>query len=249
MAASSSERESGNCGAELFKTTHWSVVILAGQPASHQAAESLEKLCRAYWFPLYAYVRRRGHTPEDAQDLTQEFFLRLLQKHYLTHADRNKGRFRSFLLSSLDHFLANDWRRAQAEKRGGGHPPISLDDASAEGRYTLEPLSDLTPERLYERQWALTLLDHALAMLREEFTAAGQARQFNHLRGFLTTEAAQGSYAATAAELGMTTGAMASAVHRLRHRYRELVREEIAHTVASPAEVEDELRWLFAAVG
>jgi RNA polymerase sigma-70 factor (ECF subfamily) len=249
MSSSSSERESGNCGAELFKTTHWSVVVLAGQQASPQAAESLEKLCRAYWFPLYAYVRRRGHAPEDAQDLTQEFFLRLLQKQYLAHADRNKGRFRSFLLSALNHFLANDWRRAQAVKRGGGQPPISLDDPTAESRYAQALLSDLTPEKLYERHWALTLLDHALGMLREEFAAAGQARQFNQLRGFLTTEAAESSYAAAAAELGITVGAVGGAVHRLRHRYRELVREEIAHTVASPGEVEDELRWLFRAVG
>jgi RNA polymerase sigma-70 factor (ECF subfamily) len=249
MSSSSSGHESGSCGAELFKTTHWSVVISAGQLASPQAAESLEKLCRAYWFPLYAYVRRRGHTPEDAQDLTQEFFLRLLQKQYLAHADRNKGRFRSFLLTALNHFLTNDWRRAGAVKRGSGQPPIPLEDTTAEDRYALEPLSDLTPQRLYERHWALTLLDHGLARLRDEFAAAGQTRQFDRLKGFLTTQAAESSYAAAAEELGVSTGAVGSAVHRLRHRYRELVREEIAHTVASPAEVEEELRWLFAAVG
>ena len=249
MSAWSSECGSGSGGAELFQTTHWSVVVLAGQEASPQAAESLEKLCRAYWFPLYAYVRRRGHTAEDAQDLTQEFFLRLLRKDYLAHADRGKGRFRSFLLSSLNHFLTNDWRRAQAQKRGAGRAVISLDDTTAEARYGLGPLSGLTPERLYERHWALTLLEHALARLREEFAAAGQTRQFNQLRGFLTTEAAESSYAAAAAKLGMTTGAAGKVIHRLRLRYRELVREEIAQTVGSPAEVEDEIRWLFGAVG
>jgi RNA polymerase sigma factor (sigma-70 family) len=249
MSAWWSERESGSCGAELFQTTHWSVVVSAGQQASPQAAESLEKLCRAYWFPLYAYARQRGHTPEDAQDLTQAFFLRLLQKQYLAHADRDKGRFRSFLLTALNHFLTNDWRRAEAVKRGSGQPPISLDDTRAEDRYALEPLSDLTPERLYERHWALTLLDQALARLRAESAAAGQTRQFNRLKGFLTTQAAESSYAAVAAELGMTSGAVGKLIYRLRHRYRELVREEIAHTVASPAEVEDEIRWLFRAVG
>ena len=235
--------------AAAFATTHWSVVICATQETSPQAKDAIEVLCRIYWFPLYAYVRRRGYDAEEAKDLTQEFFLRLLQKHYLAHADRSKGRFRSFLLSSLNHFLANDWRRAQAAKRGGGQLPISFDEASAETRYALEPRSDLSPERLYERQWALTLLDQALARLRDEFTALGQVRQFEQLKGFLTTGEAESTYAAVAAELGMTVGAVGMAVHRLRHRYRVLLTAEIAHTVASPAEVEEEIRWLFAAVG
>ena len=222
---------------------------MAGQEASLQSAEALERLCRTYWFPLYAYVRRRGYDAEEAKDLTQEFFLRLLQKHYLAHADRSKGRFRSFLLTALNHFLANDWRRAQAAKRGGGQPLISLDDPAAETRYALEPLSDLTPEKIYERRWALTLLDRALGRLAAEYEAAGRSPQFERLRGFLATESGETRYAAVAAELGMTADAVGVAVHRLRYRYRELVREEIAHTVASPAEVEDEIRWLFTAVG
>jgi RNA polymerase sigma factor (sigma-70 family) len=247
MSLSAPEPESGSSSAESFQTTHWSVVILAGQQPSLESAEALENLCRTYWFPLYAYVRRRGHEIEEAKDLTQEFFIRLLKKDYLAHADPNKGKFRSFLLSALNHFLMNEWRRVQARKRGAGQPLISLDD-TAERRYAQEAVSDLTPERIYERHWALALLDRALGRLRAEFAAAGQARHFNVLRGFLTTEPGQSRYADAAAELGTTAGAVASAVHRLRHRYRELVREEIAHTVATPAEVEDEIRWLFAAV-
>ena len=248
MTFSSPDGMVGRCGADLFQTTHWSVVISAGQGTSLQSAEALERLCRTYWFPLYAYVRRRGYDAEEAKDLTQEFFLRLLQKQYLAHADHSKGHFRSFLLTALNHFLANDWRRAQAAKRGGGQPVISLDDPAAESRYALEPLSDLTPEKIYERRWALTLLDQALGRLGAEFAAAGRGPQFERLRGFLTTELGESRYAAVAAELGMTADAVGVAVHRLRHRYRELVREEIAHTVASPAEVEDEIRWLFAAL-
>jgi RNA polymerase sigma-70 factor (ECF subfamily) len=223
-------------------------VLLAGQHGSPRASESLEKLCRTYWFPLYAYVRRRGHTAEEAKDLTQEFFVRLLDRDYLAHANRHKGKFRSFLLSGLNHFLANEWRRAQAAKRGCGRPQISLDDTTAESRYSLEPVSDLTPEKLYERRWALTLLEQALCRLRDEFVANGHGRQFDLLRGFLTTGVAETRYAKVAAKLGMTSGAVAAAVYRLRHRYSEIVREEIAQTVAGPAEVEDEIRWLFAAV-
>ena len=220
MSFSSPEREAGSCGAELFQTTHWSVVISAGQGTSPQSAEALERLCRTYWFPLYAYVRRCGHDAEEAKDLTQEFFLRLLQNHYFAHADHSKGRFRSFLLSALNHFLANDWRRAQAAKRGGGQALISLDDPAVEARYALEPLSDLTPEKIYERRWALTLLDQALGRLGAEFAAAGRGPQFERLKGFLTTTVAESRYAAVATELGMTADAVGVAVHRLRYRYR-----------------------------
>ena len=247
MSPSSSEYESGSCGAELFKTTHWSVVILAGQGTSPQAAESLEKLCRAYWFPLYAYVRRHGHKPEEAQDLTQEFFARLIEKHWVATADQGKGRFRSFLLMALDRFLANEWRSAHAAKRGGGCPVISLDD-TAETRYALELATDLTPERTYERQWALSLFDQALARLRQEYAAAGKTRQYDALKEFLSNEPGEGDYARVGAHLQMSTGAVAAAVHRLRQHYRSLVREEIAHTVNSPDEVEDEMRSLLAAL-
>jgi DNA-directed RNA polymerase specialized sigma24 family protein len=248
MASSASEREVDSGGAESFRTTHWSIVLLAGQSPSPRSAAALEKLCRAYWYPLYAYVRRKGHEREEAQDLTQGFLAHLLEKNYIAHADRNKGKFRSFLLVALNHFLANDWRRAQTTKRGGGQIPISLDDVTAEQRYSLEPVSDLTPEKIYERRWALTLLEQALARLQEEMALAGKTRQFDQLRGFLTSEPGENDYEVAAAHLEMTAGAAAVAVHRLRQRYREVVREEIAHTVGSPAEVEDEIRWLFGAV-
>jgi RNA polymerase sigma-70 factor (ECF subfamily) len=208
----------------------------------------MEELCRAYWYPLYAYVRRRGHGVEEAQDLTQEFFARLLEKHWVGEADPGRGRFRSFLLMAVNHFLANEWRRSQAAKRGGGQPVISL-DATAEGRYAQETASTLTPEKLYQRRWALSLFDRALGRLRAEYAARGRTRLFACLKEFLSEESAEGDYARLGAELEMSPGAVAAAVHRLRQHYRELVREEVAHTVETPAEMEDEIRSLLAALG
>jgi RNA polymerase sigma factor (sigma-70 family) len=248
MVASWSEHESGNCGAELFKTTHWSVVILAGQGASPQAAAALEKLCRAYWFPLYAYVRRHGHSPEEAKDLTQEFFARLIEKHWVADADQGKGRFRTFLLTALRRFLANEWRSAHAARRGGDCILIPLDE-TAEARYAQELATDLTPERTYERHWALSLFDQALARLRHEYAVADKARHYDALKEFLSGEPGEGDYARVGAQLHMSQAAVATAVCRLRQHYRGLVREEIAHTVNSPDEVEDEMRWLLAALG
>jgi RNA polymerase sigma factor (sigma-70 family) len=233
---------------DLFQPTDWSVVQLAGQGPSAPAAEALEKLCRAYWFPLYAFIRRRGYPPHEAQDLTQEFLLRLMEKHYFANAAPERGKFRSFLLTALNHFLANDRRRSHAAKRGGGQEIISLDQGVAEAGYSIEPVSHLTPEKLFERRWALTLLDRALARLREEFVTSGKTTQFNQLRGFLTAEAEGNDYGSVARRLGMTTGAVAVAIHRLRHRYGDLVREEIARTVSTASEVEEEIRWLFATV-
>jgi DNA-directed RNA polymerase specialized sigma24 family protein len=235
--------------ADLFPSTHWTMVLMAGQNASPEATAALETLCRTYWYPLYVYIRRKGHGAEEAQDLTQEYFLRLLEKNYLAHVDRQKGRFRCFLLAALNHFLANEWRRGQTAKRGGGHPLIPLDERNAESRYALEPVSDLSPEKIYERHWALAVLGQALARLREESVAAGRTQQFDLLKGFLTTEAEEGDYDAAAVRLGMRFGTVAVLVHRLRQRYREMLRNEIARTVASQAEVEDEIRWLFAALG
>jgi RNA polymerase sigma-70 factor (ECF subfamily) len=223
------------------------VVLTAGHGSSPQAGRALEELCRAYWYPLYAYVRRRGHSPHEAEDLTQEFFARLLAKNYLADVDREKGKFRSFLLASLKHFLANEWDRARAAKRGGGQPHLSLDVQTAETRYRSEPADDLTPEKLLERQWALALLDQVLARLRAEFAADGQEKQFDELKVWLTEGKGATSYAAVAATLGTTEGAAKVAVHRLRRRYRELLREEISHTVATPAEIDEEIRHLFAA--
>lgn len=223
------------------------MVLTAGHGSSPQAGRALEELCRAYWYPLYAYVRRRGHTPQEAEDLTQEFFARLLAKNYLADVDREKGKFRSFLLASLKHFLANEWDRARAAKRGGGQPHLSLDTQTAETRYRSEPADGLTPEKLLERQWALALLDHVLARLQAEFVTDGKEKQFDELKVWLTEGKGASSYAAVAATLGTTEGAAKVAVHRLRRRYRELLREEISHTVATPEEIDEEIRHLFAA--
>ena len=233
---------------QQFATTHWSVVLAAKGPASPDAAEALEQLCRAYWYPLYAYVRRRGYSVEEAQDLTQEYFARLIEKQWVAAANPGKGRFRTFLLTALNHFLANEWRNARAAKRGGGRAVISLDDTT-ESRYALEPASNLTPEKLYERRWALSLFERAMGRLREHYVAAGKERHYKCLEQFLSGEASDGDYARAGTELQMAPGAVASAVHRLRQQYRELVREEIAHTVTSPDEVEDEMRSLLAALG
>jgi RNA polymerase sigma factor (sigma-70 family) len=235
-------------GRAQFATTHWSAVVSAGRADSPQSAEALTQLCQAYWFPLYAYVRRRGNAPEDAQDLTQAFFERLIEKNWLADIEPTGGRFRSFLLTAMNRFLANEYDRNRAAKRGGGQPLVSLDTQEAEHRYTLEAATEETPERIFERRWALEVLDHALAQLQIELTRAGKARNFDRLQPFLSQEPATGDYAAAAAELGVTSGAIGVAVHRLRHRYRELVRAEIAATLADPTAVDLELQHLFAAL-
>lgn len=222
--------------------------MTAGENGSPQAEAALEKLCRTYWYPLYAYVRRQGHGPHDAQDLTQGFFARLLEKNYLGAVEREKGKFRSFLLAALNHFLANERDRVNAAKRGGGKALVSLDD-TAENLFSLEPVSNLSPEMTFEKRWATTLLEQAFTRVREEFVAAGKAPMFDRLKIFLADEANPGDYAAVAAELGLTANTVAVSVHRLRQRYRELVRSEIANTVASPNEIEDEMRHLFTVLG
>jgi RNA polymerase sigma factor (sigma-70 family) len=232
--------------AECFATTHWSVVLLADHSSSSAASGALEKLCRSYWYPVYSFVRRRGSSPHDAQDLTQEFFSRLLKRNSFADADPAKGRFRSFLLGALKHFLADEWDKAQAEKRGGHCEIFSLDALEPEARYALEPATDLTPERIFDRRWAATLLEHALRQLREEFTGAGKIRQFELLKPFLTNDAGPGGYDETAAQLETSPQTVAVSVHRLRQRYREAVRAEIAHTVTGPETIEEELRGLFA---
>ncbi len=231
---------------DWFTVTHWSVVLLAGQTSSPQAMEALEKLCRTYWPPLYAYVRRVGHTPHDAQDLTQEFFARLLQKNYLASVGREKGKFRSFLLAALNHFLADERDRAKAAKRGGGLTLISLDEETAENHYRPDAASQLAPDQIYEKRWATTLLEQAYAKVQEEFIAAGKRGTFEKLKGFLADGTETGDYTVLAGELGMSANTVAVTVRRLRLRYRELVRAEIAHTVASPDEIKDEMRHLFA---
>jgi len=221
-------------------------VLSAGDSKSPQSAAALEKLCRAYWYPLYAYVRRRGQSPVDAMDLTQEFFARLLQRNWVGRAERQKGRFRSFLLSAMNHFLADEWDKARAQKRGGGGMPVPLQFDTAETRYSHEPVYNVTPEQNYERQWALALLDKVLQRLRAEYEQEGRAEFFTALNPCLVGDRTAQPYAELAVKLGVSEGTVKSAVHRLRQRYRELLRDEIAQTVATTNEMEDELRHLFA---
>lgn len=231
-----------------FATTHWSVVLAAGRETSAQAHQALTTLCETYWYPLYAYVRRRGYSAEDARDLTQGFFAALLEKGYVRAADRERGRFRSFLLVALKRFVSMEWDKAHAQKRGGMQTPISLDARDGERRYALEPAHEWTPEKVYQRRWALTLLHQVLARLESSYADAGKASLFDHLRPFLSGATGAPSHSQVASELGMTEGAVKVAVHRLRRRYRELLRSEVAQTVADPEEVRDELRLLLAAL-
>ncbi len=231
-----------------FVTTHWSLVVSAGRNDTPHARDALEKLCRTYWFPIYAFVRRQGHNPHDAQDLTQEFFARLLEQKTLAVADPARGRFRSFLLASLKHFLANEWDKTKAQKRGGGQILIPIDVATAESSCGIDPADHLTAEKIFERRWALTLLDQVLRRLRAEYVRDGKKNLFEQLKPTLTEVSRSVRYAEIAARLGTGEGAIKVAVHRLRLRYREVLRAEIADTVANPAEVEDEIRNLFAAL-
>ena len=236
-------------GAESFATTHWSVVLLAGQSNSAQAADALEKLCRAYWYPLYAFVRRQGYDPHAAQDLTQEFFSRLLARNELESVDRSKGKFRSFLLAAMKHFLANEWNRSQRQKRGGGSAHFSLDVASAEDRYQLDPADELTPENIYERRWAETLIDSVTLRLQGEFAKAGMSRRFDELKVFLLADEEPASYAEIARRLEMSEGAVRTAIYRMRQRYGELFRAEIAQTVSGVPEMEEEIRHFLKVLG
>ncbi len=244
---SSAAHDTGQ-NAGRFEATRWSIVVAAGRGTadSQNAHEALEHLCTAYWYPLYAFVRRQGHSPHDAQDLTQEFFARLLARNFLDDADPAKGRFRSFLLGAVKHFLSDEWDRARAQKRGGGVRPISLDAESAETRYRLEPADESSAEKIYEQRWALALLDEVLKRLRDEFIRDGKEDVFEALKPALT--GAKIPPAEIAGRLGVKEGAVRTAVHRLRTRYRDLLRAEIAETVASPAEVDAEMQHLFAAL-
>ena len=233
----------------VFATTHWSVVLTAGGSDTVRARHALAKLCQTYWYPLYAYVRRRNFSPPDAEDLTQEFFARFLEHHWVANADREKGRFRTFLLSAMNHFLANEWDKARAQKRGGGVPLLPLEFDTAETRYVREPADNVTPEQHFERRWAMTLLEIVVNRLQAEYELDGKAELFAALNPCLVGDRTSQPYEALARKLGVTEGAVKSAVHRLRQRYRQLLRDEIAHTVAGPAEVEEELRHLIAVLG
>lgn len=232
---------------DFFVTTRWTVVLAAGSRASPQADVALEELCRTYWYPLYAYVRRHGHSREDAEDLTQSFFARFLQKNYLEKLRAEHGKFRAFLMAALKHFLANEWDRANRQKRGDGVLPLSLDWQDADQRYTIEPADNLSPDKIYDRAWAVTLLERVISRLRDENAAPDKAAAFAALKPFLTVGSNDIPYAKAAGELGMTEGAARVAVLRLRRQYRKLLREEISQTLSDPAQVEDELNTLFGA--
>jgi RNA polymerase sigma-70 factor (ECF subfamily) len=232
---------------QWFATTHWSVVLTAKNGDAAQAAGALERLCQTYWPPLYAYIRREGHGVADAQDLTQEFFSALLQKDYLQYLQDRRGKFRSFLLTLLKHFLADQRDKAATQKRGGGKTFVSLDDTSVDDRYFAEP-SGVGPDQVFERQWAQTILEQAVKRLREEYLAQGQGALFDRMKDFQPGKHGTFSYVEVGAQLGMTESAVKSAVHRLRLRHREILREEIAHTVADSEEIDEEIRYLLTLV-
>ncbi len=249
MGKGAASLDSAPAGNPAFLSTHWSLVLQAAQENSPHAAEALNQLCRAYWFPLYAWVRRKGRSPEEAKDCTQAFFARLLEKKYLKLADRERGRFRTFLLTSLDRFLINEWRKEQAEKQGGKAVFISLDLLEAEGCYQAGPASpELTPDQVFDKRWALELLEQVLSQLRLEYEADGRKELFHSLKPFMWGEKSSCSQAEIAAQLGMKEAAVAQAVHRLRQRYGEVLRAEVAATVAAPGDVDNELRHLLRAV-
>ncbi len=224
-----------------FTTTHWTVVLSAGR---EEASEALEMLCRRYWYPVYVYVRRKGLSPDDAQDAVQGFFLSLFQRQSLKNVGRDRGRFRSFLMGAVNHYLADEYARTTAQKRGGGHQPISLDGLDPEDRYRLEPSVAADPARVFDRRWALTVLDRAVERLERDYRDTGRGDLFEALNPLLTLDPGSGSYVEIAARLKMNEGSLKTAVHRLRRRYRELCRDEVSQTVAEPSEVEDELRYL-----
>ena len=232
---------------DIFATTHWTVVLAAGRRSTPQSDRALEELCRTYWFPLYAYVRRRGHTKEDAEDLTQAFFARFLQRNYLSTLDAEKGRFRAFLLGCLKHFLANEWDKSQAQKRGGQALHLSLDWKTADTQFQIASVAEPSPDKAFDREWAVALLEQVIQRLQAECETDGRAKQFAELRVFLTVGKGVLPYATAAKSLGLDEAAARSAVHRLRKRYRQLLREEIARTLADPAQVDEEMRAIFGA--
>jgi len=243
-----SSTNSARLGAGRFATTHWSVVLSASQPDSTRYQQALETLCRTYWFPLYAYLRRHGYNTQKAEDSIQAFFACLMEKRGLRLADPKRGRFRSFLLTALKHFLANEHARTQAQKRGGGRKILPLDIENAENQYIREPRDELSPEKLFERSWALAVLDRTMTRLQAEAVNAKKQKLFDCLKVYLTVEKNAVPYNEVAAGLNMTEGAVKVAVHRLRRRYRDLLRDEIAQTVTTEEQINEEIRDLFAAL-
>ena len=233
--------------ASCFVTTRWTVVLAAGQPGLPQAAQALEELCATYWYPLYAYVRRQGQSKEDAEDLVQGFFTRFLDKNYLAGLSHEKGKFRAFLLACLKHFMANEWDRAARQKRGGQLQTLSLDWQHADSRYHVDPADHLSPDKLFDRTWAVVLLGRVLARLREEYVVSAKLAVFEQLKPFITMGKSAIPYLQAADALGITEAAARVTVHRLRRRYRELLRDEVAQTLSHPNQVEEEMRALLAA--
>ena len=222
-------------------------MLAAGQRHTPQSDQALEELCRTYWFPLYAYVRRRGYSKEDAEDLTQTFFARFLEKNYLAGLSAERGRFRAFLLVALKHFLANEWDKSQRQKRGGGVTPLSLDWQTADTQFQIAATAEPSPEKAFDREWALALLGKVITRLQAECKAEGRGQQFAELKIFLTAGKGEGLHAVAAKALGLDEGAVRVTVHRLRKRYRQLLRDEIAQTLADPAQADEEMRALFGA--
>ncbi len=227
-----------------FQTTHWSLVLAAAINPTTESNTALATLCQTYWNPVYAFIRRSGYDPDQSQDLTQGFFALVLEKNYLGEADRERGRFRSFLLTAVKHFLANEWDRANALKRGGGQVSVSIDSVEAGTWYAPAAVEEATPESIFERGWALSLLENVMAKLRAEFVAAEKAGQFDSLALFLNRESDDARYDTIAAEMGVSAGALRMSVHRMRRKYRDLLRAEIAQTVSTVAEIDDEIRFL-----
>lgn len=234
-------------GGRWFPTTQWSIVLAAGANPEHPCP-ALEKLCGTYWYPLYSYVRRRGYSPHDAQDITQAFFARLLERNDLISVSPEKGKFRSFLLASMNHFLSHERERVRAAKRGGGVAPISLDVDAAEDHFSAEPASNASPESAFDKQWAVTLLEMAFARVRQDYDKSGKVHIFDKLKPFLGETGETGDYVSAATVLKMTANSVAVSVHRLRQRYRKAVRREIADTVAGADDVDGEMRHLYAAL-
>ena len=245
MAATSPGTSSSTRPQPAFVATRWSVVLAAGGGDTTHARDAIAHICQTYWYPLYAYARRRGCSPHDAQDLTQEFFARLLEGNWVAQADQSRGRFRTFLLTAMKHFMTNEWNKAHAAKRGGCQPVLSLDEDSAEQRYRLEPVEQMTPEILFERGWALALLNDILLRLEQEYAREGKKGWMDALRPALTADRESINYRHIASQLDVTETAARVAVHRLRQRYRLLIQTEVAHTVTSPDQVAAEMRHLF----
>ena len=243
-----SAKNFSQAGDGRFATTHWSVVLRAGKPKAPGYQDALQTLCRSYWYPLYVFIRRQGYTNQQAEDYTQAFFCRILEKKVLGMADSKRGKFRSFLLSTLKNFLADEHDRARAQKRGGGRKILSIDFKGAENQYTLEPADTLSPEKLFDKSWALTVLDRTMTRLKTELSSQGKQDLFDHLKIYLTAGKSAISYRDKAAQLDMTEGNIRTAVHRLRRRYRKLLRDEIAQTVTNEGQIDEEIDELFNAL-